>query len=77
VCGPVTAAVRLTGLDPFDASGVLARLTRDVSDVAARAAGHAARVPAEGADALPADSAPLLDITAEQHATWPVRLFAS
>jgi urease accessory protein len=77
VCGPVTAAVRLTGLDPFHASGVLARLTRDISDVAGRAAGHAARVPAEGVDALPADSAPLLDITAEQHATWPVRLFAS
>ncbi|MYT47170.1 urease accessory protein UreF, partial [Streptomyces sp. SID5471] len=25
----------------------------------------------------PAASAPLLDITAEQHAAWPVRLFAS
>ncbi len=35
------------------------------------------RPPREGVDALPAASAPLLDITAEQHAAWPVRLFAS
>ncbi|MEU5992073.1 urease accessory UreF family protein [Spirillospora sp. NPDC047418] len=77
VCGPVTAAIRLIGLDPFQATGVLARLTGAIEDVADQAAGHAARVPAEGTDAIPAASAPLLDITAEQHAAWPVRLFAS
>lgn len=77
VCGPVTAAVRLIGLDPFHATGVLARLTGDITDITDRAAGHAARVPDDGVDALPSASAPLLDITAEQHATWPVRLFAS
>ncbi|MEU8530560.1 MULTISPECIES: urease accessory protein UreF [Streptomyces] len=73
VSGPATAAVRLLSLDPFQATAVLARLAPEMDDVAARAAA-AAR---EGLHALPAASAPLLDITAEGHATWPVRLFAS
>ncbi|MER5886520.1 urease accessory UreF family protein [Streptomyces sp. NPDC001941] len=73
VSGPATAVVRLLGLDPFQATAVLARLAPELDDVAARAAA-AAR---EGIDALPAASAPLLDVTAEQHAAWPVRLFAS
>ncbi|MFI2371289.1 urease accessory protein UreF [Streptomyces sp. NPDC018833] len=73
VSGPATAAVRLLSLDPFQATAVLARLAPEMDAVAERATG-AAR---EGVDALPAASAPLLDITAEQHATWPVRLFAS
>ncbi|ORT60873.1 urease accessory UreF family protein [Streptomyces sp. CB03238] len=73
VSGPATAAVRLLSLDPFQATAVLARLAPDMDQVAARAA-DAAR---GGIDALPAASAPLLDITAEQHAAWPVRLFAS
>ncbi|OKK03321.1 urease accessory protein UreF [Streptomyces sp. CB03234] len=73
VSGPATAAVRLLSLDPFQATAVLARLAPDMDQVAARAA-DAAR---GGVDALPAASAPLLDITAEQHAAWPVRLFAS
>ncbi|MFC8918737.1 urease accessory protein UreF [Streptomyces sp. NPDC057116] len=73
VSGPATAAVRLLSLDPFQATAVLARLAPDMDDVAARAA----RAAGHGVDALPAASAPLLDITAEQHAAWPVRLFAS
>ncbi|WP_314616714.1 urease accessory protein UreF [Streptomyces stackebrandtii] len=73
VGGPATAAVRLLSLDPYQATAVLARLAPDMDRVAARAAA-AAR---QGVDALPAASAPLLDLTAEQHATWPVRLFAS
>ncbi|WP_405595866.1 urease accessory protein UreF [Streptomyces sp. NBC_01410] len=73
VGGPATAAVRLLSLDPFEATAVLARLAPAMDEVAAQAA-HAAR---EGVDALPAASAPLLDITAEAHAAWPVRLFAS
>ncbi|MFE9044496.1 urease accessory protein UreF [Streptomyces sp. NPDC012421] len=73
VGGPATAVVRLLGLDPYQATGVLARLAPEMDAVAGRAA-SAAR---EGVDALPAASAPLLDITAEQHAAWPVRLFAS
>ncbi|MFC9734940.1 urease accessory protein UreF [Streptomyces roseolus] len=73
VGGPATATVRLLGLDPYQATAVLARLAPEMDEVAARATA-AAR---EGVDALPAASAPLLDITAEQHAAWPVRLFAS
>ncbi|WP_030746747.1 urease accessory protein UreF [Streptomyces griseus] len=73
VGGPATAVVRLLGLDPYRATAVLARLAPVMDEVAARAAA-AAR---DGVDALPAASAPLLDITAEQHAAWPVRLFAS
>nr|WSW42558.1 urease accessory protein UreF [Streptomyces sp. NBC_01001] len=77
VSGPATATVRLLSLDPFDATAVLARLVPDLDRVAAAAATAAQRIPEEGFDALPAASAPLLDITAQQHAAWPVRLFAS
>nr|AQT39086.1 UreF [Streptomyces sp.] len=73
VSGPATAVVRLLSLDPFEATAVLARLAPELDQVADRAAA-AAR---QGIDALPAASAPLLDITAEAHAAWPVRLFAS
>ncbi|MGW2186308.1 urease accessory protein UreF [Streptomyces sp. NPDC001719] len=73
VSGPATAVVRLLSLDPFDATGVLARLAPELDLVAAWAA-DAAR---GGVAALPACSAPLLDITAEVHAAWPVRLFAT
>ncbi|MFI8965866.1 urease accessory protein UreF [Streptomyces sp. NPDC053493] len=77
VSGPATAVVRLLGLDPFHATAVLARLAPDLDEVAHRAAERAAVAAVEGLDALPAASAPLLDLTAEQHAAWPVRLFAS
>ncbi|WKU43688.1 urease accessory UreF family protein [Streptomyces sp. VNUA116] len=77
VSGPATAAVRLLSLDPFDATAVLARLAPAMDAVAGRAAEAAARAAVEGPDALPASAAPLLDITAELHASWPVRLFAS
>ncbi|CAM5639636.1 Urease accessory protein UreF OS=Streptomyces alboniger OX=132473 GN=ureF PE=3 SV=1 [Streptomyces alboniger] len=77
VSGPATATVRLLSLDPFDATGVLARLAPDLDRVAVRAAEAAGRALAEGIDALPAASAPLLELGAESHAGWPVRLFAS
>jgi urease accessory protein len=74
---PATAAVRLLGLDPFDATAVLARLAPDIDAVAEAAARAAQRCLTDGPAALPAPSAPLLDISAEHHAAWPVRLFAS
>jgi urease accessory protein len=77
VSGPATATVRLLSLDPFDATAILARLAPDIDHVAQRAAEAARRVPAEGVEVLPAASATLLDIAAEQHAARPVRLFAS
>lgn len=93
--GPATAAVRLLGLDPYDATAVLARLSPEMDEVVERAVCAAReaearltaptgphhfldpRQPPDPLDALPAASAPLLDITAERHAGWQVRLFAS
>ncbi|WP_109000864.1 urease accessory protein UreF [Streptomyces rishiriensis] len=77
VSGPATAVVRLLSLDPFEATAVLARLAPELDRVADRAVTSASAVPAEGLDVLPAASAPLLEIGAEVHAAWPVRLFAS
>jgi urease accessory protein len=65
--------VRLLGLDPFTAWGVVAALLPDAERIADQAAAGAHRPP----DQLPACSAPLLDIGAEQHAAAEVRLFAS
>ncbi|MCZ1019946.1 urease accessory protein UreF [Streptomyces noursei] len=77
ISGPATAVVRLLSLDPFDATAVLARLTDDLEQVAEQGTEAAHRAVTEGLGALPAASAPLLDIAAEAHAAWPVRLFAS
>ncbi|WP_329341763.1 urease accessory protein UreF [Streptomyces sp. NBC_00663] len=77
VSGPASATVRLLSLDPFDATAVLARLAPELDRVADQAVEAGRRVLAEGVDALPAASAPLLEISAELHAAWPVRLFAS
>lgn len=77
VSGPATATVRLLSLDPFDATGVLARLAPELDRVADTAVEAARRVLDEGVDALPASSGPLLEVGAEWHAAWPVRLFAS
>lgn len=77
VSGAATAVVRLLSLDPFDATGVLARLAPEVDRVVADAVEAARRAVDLGVDALPAGSAPLLEIGAEAHAAWPVRLFAS
>jgi urease accessory protein len=73
VTGPAAAAVRLLALDPYPVQGLLAGLAAECDRTAAHAASFAERDP----DDLPARSAPLLDISAEAHATWEVRLFAS
>ncbi|MEU3556735.1 urease accessory protein UreF [Streptomyces fragilis] len=77
VGGPATATVRLLSLDPFDATGVLARLAPDTDRVAGRAVRAAREALTDGVDALPAASAPLLEISAEAHAARGGRLFAS
>lgn len=75
VCAPAWAATRLLGLDPLAVARCLADLAPDVD------AGAAAAVRWSAADCdlrrLPAGSAPLLDIGAQRHAAWEVRLFAS
>jgi urease accessory protein len=73
VTGPAGAAVRLLGLDPYEVHGLLARLAPDGDRIAAEAADRSA----DPVDLLPGAGAPLLDIGAELHATWEVRLFAS
>jgi urease accessory protein len=77
VSGAATATVRLLSLDPFDATAVLARLAPELDRVVDRAVEGARRVVDEGVDALPAGSGPLLEVGAEVHAAWAVRLFAS
>ena len=77
VSGAASAVVRLLSLDPFDATGVLARVAPEVDFVVDRAVEAARGVVDLGVEALPAASAPLLEISAEAHAAWPVRLFAS
>ncbi|WP_390099682.1 urease accessory UreF family protein, partial [Actinomadura rubrobrunea] len=71
--GPASAAVRLLGLDPLDVHRVLADLAARMDEVADEAAAAAAG----GWDALPAPSAPLLDLLAEAHVRAGLRLFES
>ena len=71
--GPATAAVRLLGLDPYGVHALLATLAADSDEIADEAAARAN----DQVDDLPAASSPLLDLGAEHHATWEVRLFAS
>jgi urease accessory protein len=73
VAGPAGAALRLLGLDPYQTHALLARLAPECDAIAATACSTM-----DGpVDDLPAPTAPLLDISAEHHATWEVRLFAS
>ena len=73
VTGPAAAAVRLLGLDPLAVHRALADLAPDVDAVAREAAGHATGDWA----ALPALSAPMLDLYAELHLQSEMRLFES
>jgi urease accessory protein len=75
VTGPAWAATRLLGVDPFAVAACLAALTAEIDQTAA----CACRMDAAGVAlaALPADTGLLLDIGAEIHAGWEVRLFAS
>jgi urease accessory protein len=73
VTGPASAAVRLLGLDPYAVHALLAALAPECDRIAADAASRTG----DAVDDLPAGGAPLLDVGAEQHAGWEVRLFAS
>ncbi|MEV4232071.1 urease accessory UreF family protein, partial [Streptomyces bobili] len=77
VSGSASAVVRLLSLDPFEATGVLARVAPQVDLVVDRAVSAGEAVLTGGVDALPSASAPLLEIGAQAHAGWGVRLFAS
>ncbi len=73
VTGPANAATRLIGIDPDAVTAVLAALGPHVQDTADAAIASALGPISE----LPSFSAPRLDISAEHHSTWEVRLFAS
>jgi urease accessory protein len=73
VSGPASAAVRLLGLDPYRVHALLAALAGAIDSTAEGALAYASGP----IDDLPAASAPLLDVSAEDHAAWEVRLFAS
>lgn len=73
VIGPATAAVRLLGLDPLAVHATVARLSPLINQLAATATEYAHCCPQD----LPCHSAVLLDIRAEHHTTWEVRLFAT
>ncbi|HWG26287.1 urease accessory protein UreF [Actinospica sp.] len=73
VTGPANAATRLMGIDPDAVTAVLAALEPHVQDTADAAVESALGPISE----LPSFSAPRLDISAEHHSTWEVRLFAS
>ncbi|MHB1536218.1 MAG: urease accessory protein UreF [Acidimicrobiales bacterium] len=75
VTGPAWAATRLLGSDPFAIAATLAALSAEIDQVAASACASAAR--GQSLADLPALSAPMLDLGAEYHAAWEVRLFAS
>lgn len=70
---PASAAVRLLGLDPLAVNACLASLLPHVEAVARTAVFYAGRSPRQ----LPCMTAPVLDVLAEHHALWEVRLFAS
>lgn len=76
VSGPASAAVRLSGFDPFAVNAVVAGSAGELRAIAERAASTARLPPAR----LPAPGAPALDLLAEAHARHhrkEVRLFAS
>jgi urease accessory protein len=73
VAGPASAAIRLLSLDPYRVHTLLAALAPACDELATAAA----KTAHDPVDALPAAGAPMLDIHAEAHATWEVRLFAS
>jgi urease accessory protein len=78
LAAPADAATKLLGLDPNQVSAVLARLAPTADRTAAKAVTLArmSRLRNEPG-MLPALGSPLLDLTAEDHAGWEVRLFAS
>ena len=72
---PAWAAVRILGLDPFLVVAILAELADQVDEIARRADVAAGSI--SSPEFLPANSSPLIEISAEQHANWEVRLFVS
>ena len=75
VQGPAWSSTRLLGLDPLGVAECLARLSPAIEQASKAALRWSDWTlnPRE----LPSTTAPLLELGAEDHATWEVRLFAS
>ncbi len=73
VTGIGTAAVRLHGLDPGLPARLLLRLADPIEDIVLTSA----RWSSSPVEDLPSRSSPLLDVLAEHHQTWDMRLFQS
>ena len=75
---PAQAAIRLLGLDPVEVATLLAGLAPTADRIAARALTSARMALLKSEPGLlPALGSPLLDLAAQDHATWEVRLFAT
>jgi urease accessory protein len=73
VASVTTAAVRLHGLDPFDAQ----RCQIELGARAGRITDDALELATADWEHLPAPASPLTDVLAEAHARWDSRLFQS
>lgn len=73
VSGPAWSATRLLSMDPFAVASTLAALAPAV----AREAADAERWASAPCADIPSSTAALLEIGAQRHAGWEVRLFAS
>jgi urease accessory protein len=73
LAGAVSATARLLPIDSAEAMAVAVRLAPLADEVAAAGARRAGLPLSDG----PASSAPLMELRAEDHARWEVRLFAS
>lgn len=73
IAGPAAAAAKVLRIDPFAVHEILFRLAPVIDEVVDTAARAAQTEPSD----LPAVATPLLDIAAENHSRWEVRLFAS
>jgi urease accessory protein len=78
VSGPAWAATRLLGVDPFAVGRCLAELAPAIEQVA-RETDALTSSPslAEAIEELPSCASVLVEIGAEAHAAWEMRLFAS
>ena len=78
VSGPAWAATRLLGVDPFAVGRCLAELAPAIEQVARETSALTSSPSlAEAIAELPSCAAVLVEIGAEAHAAWEVRLFAS
>ena len=73
VASAITGAVRLLAEDPIELAAMQARVATHIDDLAGQAETWVHVAPS----ALPSYSMPLAEVLAEDHGTWPSRLFVA